>query len=176
MRKPVHVLDIFLQPGEHYFGDRNTQIRTILGSCVSMTVWHPHLLVGGMSHFMMPTRQGKKSIGAKSPLDGKYADEAIKLMLAEMKAIGALDSKYQVKLFGGGDMFPNARKSGLQIGEKNVEAALRLLKRHNFACQAMHLGGTGHRNLVFRVWNGNVWVKHTRINTTWRAAVGKAEE
>ena len=51
-----NVIEIFLQPGDFYFGDRDTRIRTLLGSCVSITMWHPRLHVGGMCHFMLPER------------------------------------------------------------------------------------------------------------------------
>ncbi|MBL8511280.1 MAG: chemotaxis protein CheD, partial [Betaproteobacteria bacterium] len=50
------VMDIFLQPGEFYFGDADTRIRTLLGSCVSITMWHPTRRIGGMCHYMLPTR------------------------------------------------------------------------------------------------------------------------
>ena len=56
MRKPPHVIEIFLQPGDFYFGDKDTRIRTILGSCVSITLWHPTRLIGGMCHFLLPFR------------------------------------------------------------------------------------------------------------------------
>ena len=48
---------VFLHPGECYFGGGPTRIATLLGSCVSITVWHPRLLVGGMCHYMLPSRQ-----------------------------------------------------------------------------------------------------------------------
>ena len=49
MKKPADAIEIFLHPGEFYFGDRHTRIRTLLGSCVSIILWHPRLLIGGMS-------------------------------------------------------------------------------------------------------------------------------
>jgi chemotaxis protein CheD len=35
---------------------RAFSIRTVLGSCVSITLWHPVKRVGGMCHFLLPTR------------------------------------------------------------------------------------------------------------------------
>ena len=40
------LIDIFLQPGEYFVGDADYQIRTMLGSCVSMTLWHPGKRIG----------------------------------------------------------------------------------------------------------------------------------
>lgn len=158
MRKPAHVLEIFLQPGELYFGNRNTRIRTVLGSCVSMVFWHPELLVGGMSHYMLPSGKGYR---AGRPLDGRYADEAVAMMMQEIEAVGAPHWEYQAKVFGGGDMFSCMPKSAAsQVGHRNVEAARRLMAEHGFSCVAEHLGGTGHRNVIFDIWSGHVWMKH----------------
>ena len=48
------VTNIFLLPGEHFTGDARHRISTLLGSCVSITLWHPQLQVGAMSHFLLP--------------------------------------------------------------------------------------------------------------------------
>ena len=53
MRKPKGVIEVFLQPGELYFGDRYTRLRTLLGSCVSIVLWHREALLGGMCHYML---------------------------------------------------------------------------------------------------------------------------
>jgi chemotaxis protein CheD len=157
MHKPAQIIEIFLQPGELYFGGRDTRIRTILGSCVSLVFWHPRALVGGMCHFMLPER-GEIQGGR---LDGRYADEAIELALREMRACGTHPRDYKVKLFGGGNMFPEitTKKAG-RVGLKNVLAARELIQRHGFDCVSEHVEGTGHRNLVFEVWSGIVAVRH----------------
>ena len=53
-------IDVFLQPGDFYFGEAGTRIRTLLGSCVAITLWHPILHIGGMCHIMLPER-GERS-------------------------------------------------------------------------------------------------------------------
>ncbi len=149
--------EIYLHPGEYYFGNRDTRIRTILGSCISITFWHPRLLVGGMCHYMLPERHDIN----EAALDGRYADEAVALLLKKMDVIGLPYKEYQVKLFGGGNMFPESPKNKmLDIGTKNVQAARKLLKQHGFTCVASHLGGTGSRTVIFEVWSGDVWIKH----------------
>ena len=69
------IREVFLQPGGFYFGGGRTRISTLLGSCISITLWHPARRIGGMCHFMLPTR-GQP---AGAPLDGRYADEALAL-------------------------------------------------------------------------------------------------
>ena len=52
-------VEIYLMTGEFHFGGKDTRIHTVLGSCVSITVWHPRLHIGGMSHSMRPCRGNK---------------------------------------------------------------------------------------------------------------------
>lgn len=172
MQEPEQFLEVFLQPGEYYFGDFETRLRTLLGSCVSMTFWHPTKLIGGMNHIMLPSRgeaATKKMQREGSGLDGKYADESITLMLDAMSKAGTRPSEYQVKLFGGGDMFtkPNQsiksetpKRNQGHIGLGNIDAAKKLLQQYGFKSHAEHVGGLGHRYIIFDIWNGNVWMKH----------------
>ena len=152
------VLEIFLQPGEFYFGENNTRIRTLLGSCVAVTLWHPGRHIGGMCHYMLPERP---SSGAGAPLDGRYADEAIQLFLRELRASRTRPAEYQEKLFGGGNMFagsPPARRP-LNISVRNVEVGRHLIRQHGFRLAAEDLGGKVHRNVMLDLWNGDVWVR-----------------
>lgn len=170
MTAPENVIDIFLQPGELYFGDRSTRIRTVLGSCVSMVLWHPEQ-VGGMCHFMLPNRS--RACIDETP-DGRYADEAMALLLRELDAYGKARSEYQVKIFGGGDMFADLRTlSVTRVGLQNIMAARHLVETHGFTITNEHVGSTGHRNLIFDVWSGKVWLKHVPKSAS-NASAGKA--
>lgn len=171
---PSHAMDIFLQPGEFYFGDQNTRIRTILGSCVSITMWHPHRRIGGMCHYMLPSRGTK----AGKQLDGRYADEALLLFMREIRAAGTWPDEYQVKLFGGGNMFRNiGKKVSAQnktqgdgsdcrdVPCRNRQIAYQLIQHYGFALTAEHLGGSGHRQLMFDIASGHAWVRQNSIAT-----------
>ncbi len=166
MQKPDHVIEIFLQPGDHYFGDRDIRIRTVLGSCISMTFWHPRLLVGGMCHYMLPNRSHERRGTSTARIDGRYADEAIALLMQEIDAIGSSHREFEVKLFGGGNMFPGRSNVENHVGARNVETARLLVAKYGFNCVAEHMGGHGHRNVMFDVWNGDVWVRHTDVVRT----------
>lgn len=152
-------IDIFLNPGEVYFGDGGIRIRTVLGSCIAITVWHPQRKIGGMCHFMLPGR-GR---GKVKKLDGRYADEAILLLLKEILRNHSDPYEYQVKLFGGGNMFTRIHCSRnavqLDVASRNVIAGQELLRQHGFAVAAEHLGGIGHRNIIFEIGTGDVWVR-----------------
>jgi chemotaxis protein CheD len=154
---PQATIDIFLQPGEIYFGGSDTRIRTLLGSCVAFTVWHQSRRIGGMCHYLLPSR-GRKPAGA---LDGRYADEALPLLLQEVARAGTHPREYQVKLFGGGTMFiaPRPLRSGASVAERNIQKGRELLRQHGFTALAEQLGGHGHRDIIFDVSSGDVWVR-----------------
>lgn len=166
MKKIAADIDIFLQPGEFYFGDASTRIRTLLGSCVAITLWHPTRLVGGMCHYMLPSRHKPGS-----QLDGKYAEEAMGLFLLEVARHGTRLEEYQVKLFGGGNMFPGYRKKTASgnlpannVANNNVAVAHQLVARHRLQLSAEDLGRSGHRNVIFDIRSGHVWVRHQRLD------------
>lgn len=155
--KAYSVKDVFLNPGEYYFGGGNVRLRTLLGSCVSLTVWHPQLKIGGMCHFLLPRRNG-----ATTAQDGRYGEEAVDLLLGEIMAANTRPEEYQVKLFGGGSMFYSPRLEageGVDIPRLNIEMGRELVKRHGLHLEAADLGGVGHRQVLFDLGNGEVWVR-----------------
>lgn len=157
MNEPGFYIDIFLQPGEFYFGDRETRIRTILGSCVSITMWHPKKHIGGMCHYMLP--KNKRHTHGQE-LDGKYAEDTIQLFMQEIRKSNTHAHDYEVKIFGGGNQFPGQDRRVFSVSEQNVEIGRALLAQHGFKIKSEHLGGNGHRNIMFDLWSGDVWVKH----------------
>ena len=158
MKSPADVIEIFLQPGDFYFGEEKTRIRTLLGSCVAITAWHPRRLIGGMCHYMLPHRPR----AAEAPaLDGRYADEALQLFLREMRREKTPPWEYQVKLFGGGQMFEQTGqpRRHINISERNADYGKELIAKFGFKLIAEDLGGTGHRNVILDLWSGDVWLK-----------------
>lgn len=159
MRRATDVIEIFLQPGEYYVGDADYRIRTLLGSCVSVTLWHRAKRVGAMSHFLLAER----GAGPNLANDGRYGEEAIWLMLRELVRVKVDPTQCQAKIFGGGDMFPRlGGKDSLNIGQKNGEAARHMLRSHGITVVSESLFGAGHRQVIFDVASGDVWVRQIK--------------
>ncbi|WP_338847117.1 chemotaxis protein CheD [Massilia sp. W12] len=166
-------IEVFLDPGEYFVGDDAFQVRTLLGSCVSITLWHPQRRFGAMCHFLLSTRpaqalemdrrkSNRPANDRRSPtaLDGKYADEVMQLMINELRdnRIDARDC--QAKVFGGGNMFPQRRmEDNLNVGKKNGETAKMLLRSHGIQIVSEDLYGNGHREVIFNLKNGDVWIR-----------------
>jgi len=158
---PPDVLEVFLAPGEFYFGEEKTRIRTLLGSCVAIALWHPRLRIGGMCHYMLPHRP---RAAADDPLDGRYGDEAMMLFMHELRRSRTAPADYHAKLFGGGKMFTHGRGAGhADISQRNMEAGRDLLVRHGFPLRAHDMGGEVHRNVILDLWSGDVWLKRVPL-------------
>ena len=168
MARLKDLMDIFLQPGELFVADAGFQIRTILGSCVSITLWHPQARVGGMSHFLLPTRG---SVVPLNLLDGRYGDEALQLMIQDLKKSGVSHRQCQAKIFGGGNMFPGTSSAaGIRVGLRNGEAARAMLQSHGIEVLSESLYGVGHRQIIFNVSNGDVWSRQVKPSSLEVAA------
>lgn len=148
---------IFLQAGDFHFGAAPQQFATLLGSCVTVTLWQPRRRIGGMCHFLVPRRPG----GVRPPglaLDGHYADEAFALFDRAILKHDCRPEQFQAKLFGGGDMFPESN-TRVDVGGQNIAAARAQLRQRNIPLLAEHAGGAGHRKLIFDLATGEVQMR-----------------
>lgn len=155
MNKDVsEISEVVLKPGDFYFGGGATRISTLLGSCVSMTLWHPRRKIGGMCHYMLTERK-RSNPGL---LDGRFASEAFELFLQRVEAAGTRPGEYQAKLFGGANMLSGARGEKMDIGPRNIDYGRQLLTSRHITLITEHVGGSGRRKLHFDLWSGDVWL------------------
>mgnify|MGYP003589645273 CR=1 FL=1 len=145
---------VVIGPGDYYFGHGRTRISTLLGSCVSITLWHPRKRIGGMCHYMLSERARPPD----SPPDARFASEAFELLLYHIDIAGTRPSEYQAKLFGGSNMFTDEAGRRMAIGPRNIEFGQRFLTANSIALIAQHIGGSGRRKLHFDLWSGDVWL------------------
>lgn len=147
--------DIRLNPGDIWFGEGAVRLHTLLGSCISVTFWHPLRRLGGMCHFMLPGRSPSRV----SEPSGKYADEAFDFFDREMARARTRPDDYEAKVFGGGNMFSGSGSLHLaDVGQRNIEIAQEMLARRGIEMAVLHVGGSGHRRLVFDVGSGDAWL------------------
>jgi chemotaxis protein CheD len=149
--------EVYLRPGDFCFGEGRLRISTLLGSCISIVLWHPLLAHGGMCHYMLPDRKQSR---CNLPPDGKYGEEAMELFMLELKKRRTLPAQYQVNIYGGGNMFDESASTGMEIGKQNIEKAYSLLDERGFTVTREHLGSFGHRKIEFDVWTGEVRLIH----------------
>lgn len=168
-----------LRPGDFYFGTQGEELRTLLGSCVAITLWHPQRLMGGMCHYLLP--RAPASVRA---LDGRYGDHALQLFLRELQRYRLQARDCEVKVFGGGNMFPQLASGGtsmaqnspsekgssqtsvgqvnagqMNVGQMNVAAADQLLAEAGFRISKRHVGLSGHRTVRLDLATGETWIR-----------------
>ena len=149
--KPI---DIFLMPGDYFVGDERYRVRTLLGSCVSITLWHPGLRIGAMSHFLLPG-DGRRRTDRPDDKPGMYGVDAMRLLTEGMERHGVTLVQCQAKIFGGGAMFPRNDKVR-DIGMQNGDYARSMLQRQGIHVVSESLFGEGHRQLIFTIRSGEV--------------------
>jgi chemotaxis protein CheD len=158
----VRPQDRILGPGDFSFGSGDHRVRTLLGSCVAITLWHPPTRVGGMCHFLLPSRSSGDRPRDEA-LDGRFADEAMEMFRREMDRAGTSPGEYQAKIFGGGRQFADLTAGGvIDVPERNIAAAISLCHAHGLTVTSRHLGLDGSRQIVLDLANGVVWVRHSR--------------
>jgi chemotaxis protein CheD len=141
----------YLLPGELHASAEPCQIRTILGSCVSICLWDQRQRAGGMNHFLLPiSREG-------NPASLRFADVATKTLLEKLLRLGCRHPNLQAKIFGGSSMFQSQNRYASSLGARNVAAALDLLKNAGIHVTVQETGGTQGRKIVFNTDDGMAW-------------------
>lgn len=162
LNKSTDSTRVFLGPGDlRFYVPRAGQgtagkLHTLLGSCVSIVLWHPERGLGGMSHCILPERAGRALL---SPADGRYCDGAAELFRKEVIRAGTMPPQYQVYLVGGARMYlTRGAQEELAIGRRNVETARAHLRAMGFLIRAESVEGEGHRKVELDLSSGAVTV------------------
>lgn len=139
----------YLKPGEFYFDNTSTRIKTYVGHGVALVMWHSVSDLGGVCHFLLPSREGGSreygSDGRNSrerDLDGRYGDEALQALVERISIHGLSPREFSVGLFGGAGERQGA------AGEVNLAAARHLVERHGFRMAVRHVGGFRQRHVI----------------------------
>ena len=143
---------VFLLPGEYMVSKQPHLISTLLGSCVSVCLYHPQHHFGGMNHYMLT----KGPVGERS---GKYGDYAINVLLQFMeRACGSL-AGVEGMIFGGANVVGSiGTGAGSMIGEKNIALAREMLKRHGIRVTKEQVGGNAGLKLHYKNWDNSIQV------------------
>jgi chemotaxis protein CheD len=152
---------IFLKPGEVHFGRDPARVITVLGSCVSVIMYHRHTMIGAICHAVMPSRRGAGRKKSSSRDIFQYVDSSMAWMLDQFDQIRIRREDIEVKIFGGSEIFyNNIRYDGsMSIGRKNIEAAMKTIHEQNLKLKAWNVGGDKGRKVIFNTNTGEVFTK-----------------
>lgn len=150
----------YLKPGEIHFATEPARVITILGSCVSLVMYHRPRRLGAICHAMMPSLlEVRKEIDPGRRF--QYVDGCMEWMLARFAQYHITPQSLEIKLFGGAGLFPDRRggEQSMAVGERNIDMALKLIDAHDLRLKAWDVGGDKGRKLIFCTSTGEVLTK-----------------
>lgn len=156
----VDIEKVYLKPGELYVGERPTKVITVLGSCVSVTLFSKRLRIGAICHGAMPHCRKVKRCHELCEDAFKYVDCSLHYMIARMRGFGAADADIEVKLFGGADTLSSKKEN--TIGSMNVKMALEIIRHEHLCIIAADVGDSFGRKIIFLTNTGEVYLKRLK--------------
>ena len=142
---------VYLHAGQLAVADRPTAIVTVLGSCVAVCLHDPATRVGGMNHFLLPLHVEREH----SP---RFGTVAIPQLVDAVVKAGARRQGLVAKVFGGASVI-GAFRGARNLGDENVQLALRLLEEARIPVLDRDVGGARGRKLIFHADDGTAWVR-----------------
>lgn len=141
----MNINSVYLLPGEAKFAKKRTQIATLFGSCVGVCLYDKKNRWGGVNHYMLPYEED-------GTLDrGKYGDFAIDALIHVALRLGSDKRDLVATVVGGGNVVGHLgalqKLQGMNIGERNIEVAIKLLAKHQISIIRRDVGGVQGRKI-----------------------------
>jgi len=153
---------VYLKPGEVFFSGEPAVVMTLLGSCISLTMFSERFKLGGICHVVLP-KCNENFCPACCDESYRYADCCIMGMVERFSVMGIARSELEIKIFGGSDILaasgPAARAS---VGKQNIAVARSILQKEGLRVAASHIGGTFGRKIFFFTHTGVVFMRRIR--------------
>jgi len=108
-------------------------LQTVLGSCVSVCLWDPVQMVGGMNHILLPS-------GANDGHATRFGLNAMELLINKIMVLGGSRTRLVAKAFGGANVIASLQSP--TVGERNAHFVKTFLATEKIALLAQRLGGT----------------------------------
>lgn len=129
-------------------------IKTVLGSCVAVCLHDSAKGIGGMNHFMLPSRLDPDG-DHRSACYGVYAMD---LLMNEMMKLGAEWGRLQAKVFGAARLL-GITGGAQSVPDQNAAFILSYLKTEGIPLLSQDLGGDRPRTIYFFIDTGRVLLK-----------------
>jgi len=150
---------IFLEAGEGIVTSKPQKIVTILGSCLSITLFHKRSGYAGMTHSLYPTcsKDEKSKIFTEEAY--KYVDCSFKKMLGQFENKNIDIKDIEIKIFGGGEVIEGNDRKTISVGRQNIDMMEKIAREHNLEIKAADTGGNKGRKIIFDTMTGDVFSK-----------------
>lgn len=152
---------IYLKPGEMCFSRNPVVVTTVLGSCVSVTLFHPGSGTSAICHALQPRCPQPDRCSEDCRNRYRYAVCAIEEMTRRITALSLRPRDIEVKLFGGAALIGTRSAASQQnsIGQLNVKAAMETISNLGLILKVMDVGGNFGRKIIFNTETGEILMK-----------------
>jgi chemotaxis protein CheD len=130
----------FLETGFIFIATKPTVISTVLGSCVSVSIYDKRCKVGGMNNFQFPYIREKRKTTVR------YGNVAIFALIHMMTNNGSKLKHLEAQIFGGAY---NPMVSPKDVGRENIMVARDILEQKRVFVVSEDVGGEKGRKIVF---------------------------
>ncbi|TGK98810.1 chemotaxis protein CheD [Leptospira levettii] len=149
--KPI----VYLNIGETFFSNGFHEIRTILGSCVSVCLFHEQTNFSAINHILLPkvsnVKEEQKSL--------RYGENSMENLISFFVKRQIPRFELKAKIFGGtqSPLFPN-----FTAGPKNIQFVTEYLNYEKIPIASQDIGGEFYRKLSFHTDSFDVYI--TKLN------------
>ncbi|TGN19972.1 chemotaxis protein CheD [Leptospira idonii] len=148
---------VYLNIGEAFFTSGNYEIRTILGSCVSVCLFHSEHGFSAINHILLPgtadVKEEKQSL--------RYGITSMELMINEFVKHGIARNHLKAKIFGGSQ---SPRLTTNNAGPKNIAFVTEFLGTEKIPIVSNDTGGEQYRKLSFHTDTYDVFITKIQPN------------
>ncbi|MFW5755913.1 MAG: chemotaxis protein CheD [Tangfeifania sp.] len=137
--------------GEVKTGDATVVLKSgPVGSCVVVVLFDEKSKTGGMAHIMLPGKAPETA----NVIPGRYAANAIGMLINELTARGLNPERLKAVVAGGGNVLKRANDT---IGAGNLASVKRLLKEYKIEVVAESVKGTERKTVRFDTGHGIIF-------------------
>ncbi|MEJ5361833.1 MAG: chemotaxis protein CheD [Spirochaetota bacterium] len=145
--------EYFLNPGELIFSKKPIVIKTVLGSCVAVTIYDKVKRIGGMCHYLLPQAPSDETSSTK------YGNVAINVLLYKLLKENKSKRDDLVASICGGAFIIFDEREIFFIGDKNVDIATTILRKEKILIKQMYTGGDHGKRVYFNTQTNKIIVQ-----------------
>lgn len=154
---------VHLSPGQLLVTREPKVVATVLGSCVTVTMFERRTAFAAICHAMLAAPQPHEPVRPTDPLRFRYVAVVLPAMIGAFRRAGLRPETIEVKLFGGANVIGESHSTDPHwIGGGNIATARRLLEGADLVISAENTGGRRGRKILFNTGTGEVLHKYLR--------------
>lgn len=152
----------FVKAGFGYVPAQPSNLWSVVGSSIVVTLYDRILQIGGMTHYCRAYRQPNK------PSTAHYAAPALFWLIRQMMHRGARKENMEAQIIGGACHKTFGADKG-QLHEANIKVGIEILRKEGLTIATADVGGERGRKIMFNTATGESLIAHVANirNSDW---------